>query len=195
MIRDLVAEGNYVVGKHVSERLEERIILDWRTVVGLADEFLLLERLNEMPNPAVEVRETLPDGRYGDSSRLVALETVYRREAGDGPPLRSVGSHANPGRASQDDAAIRERSPTLTLPHKGEGDQTGGSDLLRLRSEPHGQLSDHLEGERAGAGDGGDEAGGESGVLIHDRVQAVGQVNDVVRAGGVAEVVAAMVQR
>jgi len=61
-IRRLVAEGAYVVGQHASERLEERGIMEWQAVAGLADGDLIVERPDVMPNPIVEVRETLPDG-------------------------------------------------------------------------------------------------------------------------------------
>jgi hypothetical protein len=61
-IRQLVDEEKYVVGQHASERLEERGIMEWQAVAGLADGELLAERPNATPNPAVEVRETLPDG-------------------------------------------------------------------------------------------------------------------------------------
>jgi hypothetical protein len=36
-IRQLVADENYVIGLHASERLEERGILKWQVVVGLDD--------------------------------------------------------------------------------------------------------------------------------------------------------------
>jgi len=61
-IRQLVAEENYVVGQHASERLEERDIMEWQVVAGLKDGALIAERPDAMPNPAVEVRESLPDG-------------------------------------------------------------------------------------------------------------------------------------
>jgi len=61
-IRQLVAEEKYVIGLHASERLEERGIMEWQAVVGLADGELLAERPNATPNPCVEVREILPDG-------------------------------------------------------------------------------------------------------------------------------------
>lgn len=61
-IRQLVAEGKYVVGQHASERLEERGIMEWQAVVGLEEGDLVAERPDAMPNPAVEVREPLPDG-------------------------------------------------------------------------------------------------------------------------------------
>jgi hypothetical protein len=61
-IQSLVAEGNYVVGQHASERLEERGILEWQAAAGLADGKLLRERPRARPNPAVEVEEVLPDG-------------------------------------------------------------------------------------------------------------------------------------
>lgn len=61
-IRRLVAEEKYVVGLHASERLEERGIMEWQVVAGLADGQLIVERPEATPNPAVEVREFLPDG-------------------------------------------------------------------------------------------------------------------------------------
>ncbi|MEO6812065.1 MAG: DUF4258 domain-containing protein [Isosphaeraceae bacterium] len=63
LIRDLVDEDKYVVGKHAAERLEERGILEWQAVAGLEDGVLLIERPDATPNPAVEVREVLPDGK------------------------------------------------------------------------------------------------------------------------------------
>ena len=61
-IRQLVAEEKYVVGQHASERLEERSIMEWQVVAGLKDGELIAERPDAAPNPAVEVRELLPDG-------------------------------------------------------------------------------------------------------------------------------------
>ena len=61
-IRQLVAEERYLIGLHASERLEERGIMEWQAVTGLEDGELIVERLNDTPNPAVEVRECLPDG-------------------------------------------------------------------------------------------------------------------------------------
>ena len=61
-IRQLVAEDRFVVGLHASERLEERGILEWQVVAGLADGHLMVERPDGTPNPAVEVREFLSDG-------------------------------------------------------------------------------------------------------------------------------------
>ena len=61
-IRQLVTEGKYVVGLHASERLEERGIMEWQVVAGLEDGELMAERPDATPNPAVEVRESLPDG-------------------------------------------------------------------------------------------------------------------------------------
>lgn len=61
-IRRLVADEKYLIGQHASERLEERGIMDWQAVAGLDSGVLLIERPDATPNPAVEVRETLPDG-------------------------------------------------------------------------------------------------------------------------------------
>ncbi|MBY0231554.1 MAG: DUF4258 domain-containing protein [Gemmataceae bacterium] len=61
-IKQLVAEEKYVVGEHASERLEERGIMEWQAVVGIEDGRLILEKPDADPNPAVEVRQMLPDG-------------------------------------------------------------------------------------------------------------------------------------
>lgn len=61
-IRQLVAEEKYLVGQHASERLEERGIMEWQLVAGLEDGELIVERPDAEPNPAIEVRESLPDG-------------------------------------------------------------------------------------------------------------------------------------
>lgn len=61
-IRELVAEEKYVVGHHASERLEERGIMEWQVVSALVDGELVAEWPDATPNPAVEVREFLPDG-------------------------------------------------------------------------------------------------------------------------------------
>ena len=42
---------NYLIGLHASERLEERGIMEWQAVDGLADGTLLVERENDKPNP------------------------------------------------------------------------------------------------------------------------------------------------
>lgn len=61
-IQRLVAEEKYVIGQHASERLEERGIMEWQVVAALEDGHLLAERPDDELNPAVEVRELLPDG-------------------------------------------------------------------------------------------------------------------------------------
>ncbi len=83
-IRRLVAEEKYVVGEHAAQRLEERGILEWQAVFGLENGELLLERPNDKPNPAVEVRERLPDGTeckvvwsYLRRSGVAKLVTVH----------------------------------------------------------------------------------------------------------------------
>ena len=83
-IRQLVAEEKYVIGQHASERLEERGIMDWQVVAGLEDGELMLARPDATPNPAVEVRETLPDGTeiktvwsYLRQSGVAKLVTVH----------------------------------------------------------------------------------------------------------------------
>ena len=61
-VRALIAEEKYVVGDHVSERLEERGIMEWQVVAAMNDGELILERPRAKPNPTVEVRVNLPDG-------------------------------------------------------------------------------------------------------------------------------------
>jgi hypothetical protein len=61
-IQALVAQDKYVIGLHASERLDERGIMEWQVVAGVADGSLIIERPDAEPNPAVEVRESLPDG-------------------------------------------------------------------------------------------------------------------------------------
>jgi hypothetical protein len=48
-IRELVAEENYVVGQHASERLEDRGIIEWQVVAGLEDGELIDEMSVQMP--------------------------------------------------------------------------------------------------------------------------------------------------
>jgi hypothetical protein len=62
VIRRLVEEEKYVIGQHASERLEERGIMEWQVIAALEDGRLVAERLDATPNPAVEIREILPDG-------------------------------------------------------------------------------------------------------------------------------------
>lgn len=83
-LRDLVAKDQYVIGMHAMERLEERDIMEWQAVAGLADAELLVERADAVPNPAIEVRETLPDGSefkaiwsYLRQSQVAKLVTVH----------------------------------------------------------------------------------------------------------------------
>ncbi|MEX0713459.1 MAG: DUF4258 domain-containing protein [Pirellulales bacterium] len=83
-ICQLVSEGRYVVGEHASERLEERGIMEWQAVGALEDGELLTERPRDKPNPAVEVRESLPDGTefkavwsYLKQSGVAKLVTVH----------------------------------------------------------------------------------------------------------------------
>jgi hypothetical protein len=62
VIRDLVTEDKYLVKEHAAERLEERRIMEWQAVVGLANARLIGERAEARPHPTVEVLELLPDG-------------------------------------------------------------------------------------------------------------------------------------
>lgn len=62
IIRELVAADKYVVGQHDVERLEERNMLEWQIVAGVADSRLIAERPESTPNPTIELSESLPDG-------------------------------------------------------------------------------------------------------------------------------------
>lgn len=87
-IRRLVAEEKYVIGKHALERLEERRIMEWQVVAGVADGRLHLERPFDRPNPVAEIVETLPDGtevnavwswlRLSDAAKLVTVHFLDR---------------------------------------------------------------------------------------------------------------------
>jgi hypothetical protein len=83
-IRQLIAEEKYVIGQRASERLEERGIMEWQVVAAIEDGELIAERPDAAPNPAVEVRESLPDGiefkavwSYLHQSGVAKLVTVH----------------------------------------------------------------------------------------------------------------------
>jgi hypothetical protein len=83
-IRQLVAGEKYIVGQHASERLEERGIMEWQVIGGLDEGELVAERPGAKPNPAVEVRQSLPDGTdvkvvwsYLRQSGVAKLVTVH----------------------------------------------------------------------------------------------------------------------
>jgi hypothetical protein len=84
VIRDLMAADRYIVGQHAVERLEERDILEWQVVAGVADAALIVERPEAIPNPTVELSESLPDGTevkavwaYLRQSGVAKLVTVH----------------------------------------------------------------------------------------------------------------------
>ncbi len=83
-IRELVGTGWYVVGQHAAERLDERGILEWQIVDGIDSGRLLVERPDDLPNPAVEVAQALADGAeikavwsYIQRANLAKLVTVH----------------------------------------------------------------------------------------------------------------------
>ena len=83
-IRKLVAAEKYVIGQHASERLEERGILEWQAVAGMGDCKLIVERPDAIPNPAIEVQMSLPDGTefkavwsYLSRSGVTKLVTIH----------------------------------------------------------------------------------------------------------------------
>jgi hypothetical protein len=83
-IRELILANRYLIGQHAAERLEERGIMEWQAVAGVEEGVLLTERPDASPNPAVEVRESLPDGTefkavwsYLRQSQAAKLVTVH----------------------------------------------------------------------------------------------------------------------
>jgi len=61
-IKRLVAAERYLVGQHAVERLDERGILEWQIIDGIALAQVLREKPNAEPNSAVEVVQILADG-------------------------------------------------------------------------------------------------------------------------------------
>lgn len=61
-IRGAVLSGQYLIGLHAAERLDERGIPDWQIVEGIDTGKMVLERPKDVPNPAVEVEQLLPGG-------------------------------------------------------------------------------------------------------------------------------------
>lgn len=88
-VRRLVAAERYLIGQHAAERLDERGIMEWQVVAGLDDGVPLAERPDAEPNPAVEVRQTLPGGTefkavcshlpHSDAAKLVTVHFFDRR--------------------------------------------------------------------------------------------------------------------
>ena len=83
-IRDLVAAERYVVGQHAVDRLEERGIMEWQVVAGMAEASLIAERPTTTPNASVEFMVLLPDGdevkvvwAYLPGSGVAKLVTVH----------------------------------------------------------------------------------------------------------------------
>ncbi len=83
-IRASAATGRYVVGQHAAERLDERGILEWQVVDGIERGSLIIERPDDVPNPAIEVRQLLADGTeikavwsYIASLDIAKLVTVH----------------------------------------------------------------------------------------------------------------------
>ena len=77
-LKTLVFEERYVIGQHASERLEERGIMEWQAVVGLANGVLLKERLDAHPNPIIEVSQIPEDGTRLKPYGLILEKAVLR---------------------------------------------------------------------------------------------------------------------
>jgi hypothetical protein len=52
----------YVVGIHADERLRERRITAWQIIAGVREGTVIKSRLNDRPNPCIEIRQSLADG-------------------------------------------------------------------------------------------------------------------------------------
>lgn len=83
-IRAAVGQGRYVIGQHAVERLDERGVLEWQVVDGIENGSLFAERPSDVPNPAIEARESLADGTkvkavwpYMVSAGVAKLVTVH----------------------------------------------------------------------------------------------------------------------
>ncbi len=89
-IRRLVLMGQYLVGEHASLRLDERGVLEWQVVDGIEGARLIAERPRSLPNPSVEVLQTLADGTEvkvvwsrlpgGDIVKLVTVHFLDERQ-------------------------------------------------------------------------------------------------------------------
>jgi len=79
-----VAEERFVIGAHAANRLDERSISDWQVAVGLKEARMIAERPASRPNAAIEVEQTLSDGRiiraiwsWLPINKVAKLVTVY----------------------------------------------------------------------------------------------------------------------
>ncbi len=61
-ILQLIAQERYLIGIHAANMLEERGIMEWLVVAGVADGRILSERPTTQPNPTIEIDQTLADG-------------------------------------------------------------------------------------------------------------------------------------
>ena len=61
-IRQAVREDRFVLSNHADDRLRERKIELWQIVSEIDNAILLNERPKDLPNPSVEIQQTLPDG-------------------------------------------------------------------------------------------------------------------------------------
>ena len=89
-IRSAVADDQFVVSLHASERCEEREVTVWQLVLGLDHGKLLESRPNDTPYPSVIVEEMLP-GVYERLKRIKiqALDEEYRVALETSPESRT----------------------------------------------------------------------------------------------------------
>jgi hypothetical protein len=83
-ILDAIDADHFIVSNHADDRLRERLIELWQITSSVEDAKLIVERLNDTPNPSVVLDQTLPDGTtvrvvwsYVDSSSVAVLVTVH----------------------------------------------------------------------------------------------------------------------
>lgn len=83
-IKEAVREERYEVSIHADNRIEERGLMEWQIVMGLADADLLRAEPDDRPWPAILLSQLLPDGTevlgkwsYRSRDRMARLVTVY----------------------------------------------------------------------------------------------------------------------
>ena len=68
-IQQLVADGNFAIGQHASERLEERGIMEWQAVAGLENSDLIKD--------AAQTRARIPRSKSANHCLMVSTSKRY----------------------------------------------------------------------------------------------------------------------
>jgi hypothetical protein len=61
-IRQAIHENRFILSNHADDRLRERKIKLWQIISEIDNARLLGERPSDVPNPSVELQQTLSDG-------------------------------------------------------------------------------------------------------------------------------------